>query len=80
VDFEVGEISGESFKESSKLSLISSKAKEIIGWENRLTAIKSIELTAKWWDQVLNFNASPANLCRLEIRRYLEILNQSQVE
>ena len=80
VDFEIEETSRESIKEAINLKLDSTKAYQVINWRNQFTAIESIELTAKWWNQVLNFNANALDLCRLEIKRYVDIFNQSKVQ
>lgn len=63
------EISKDS-KESGKLNISSNLGKETLNWKPRWTSKQSIQLTLKWWKDLIESSADPTMLCSRDIREY----------
>lgn len=57
-------------KESEKLDISSNLGKEILNWKPRWTSQQSIQLTLKWWKDLIESSADPTLLCSRDIRNY----------
>ncbi len=61
-----------SHQEATALALNSSLAKNRLGWEPILDQKRAIRLTFQWWDKYFRNLQTPADLCMLEIKAFLE--------
>ena len=57
-------------KESEKLQLNSNLAKELLNWSPRWTSHEAIQLSFRWWKEVIELNANPIALCKRDIENY----------
>lgn len=59
-------------RESLLLGLDSSRAREILAWDNQWTQTQSIEATFHWWKSVLENELSPYEACQRDLQRLLK--------
>ena len=57
-------------KESVKLDISSNLGKETLNWKPRWTSKQSIQLTFKWWNDLIESSADPTLLCSRDIQEY----------
>lgn len=57
-------------KEAGKLHMSSDLGKETLNWKPRWTSQQSIQLTFKWWKDLIDSIADPTSLCIRDVREY----------
>ena len=58
--------------EANLLNLTIEKARQQLGWQPRWNFNEAIEQTISWYREVLKNRSNPVELCREQIRRYVE--------
>ena len=57
-------------REAGKLHISSKLGQETLNWKPRWTSKQSIQLTFKWWKDLIESSADPTSLCLRDIREY----------